>query len=300
MTIQEWTANNYEPLKAACNRIAEGNQLAEELLHYVLSEFLYKPDVQNIIRSGGAFFFCLRMATNSWKSTTSPFYRNYRDPNYQVELPDIEEEERQEEEEDHTQRLLDLTQEKIKELGWYERELLQVYAENGANASLVSRLTKIPRTSINLTIRKVKSHIKNSIKETNGSQNNKIDMKDIVYYTLGDHDEVLQSERWCLEGTIQEDKFRLGLGPYAEYKEIPNYEPPRPNFETDSFISAICDSSKPAMVSKPTAKTKARSKATKLSNVQLVLDDTNPIDLIPEVLRDRANRPTHPLSDGLS
>ena len=296
MTTNEWTNLNYEPLKEACHRISEGNELGEELLHYVLSEFLNKPNVVEIVQSGGAFWFCLKMATNSWKSTTSPFYRNYRDPNFQGELPDIAEEE---EEEDNTrQRLLEIAQEGMKDLGWYEKELLQVYAENGANASLVSRLTKIPRTSINLTIRKIKSHIHQI--ETNGRQNNIIPMKDIVYYTLGDYPEVLQSERWCLEGTVQEDKFRLGLGPYAEYKEITNYAPPNPHPELDSYISSICDSSKSKLVSKPTRKSKTKQKANELSNVQLILDDTNPADLIPEVLRDRTDRPTHPLSDGLS
>jgi hypothetical protein len=60
LTIQEWANNNYSPLKDACRRIAEGNALSEELLHYVLSEFLVKPDVEKIVSSGGAFFFCLR------------------------------------------------------------------------------------------------------------------------------------------------------------------------------------------------------------------------------------------------
>lgn len=173
MTIQEWANNNYSPLKDACKRIAEGNPLSEELLHYVLSEFLTKPDVQKIVMSGGAFYFCLRMATNSWKSTTSPFYRMYRDPNMQCELPDRIEE--PEEEPQDWETLWKHTQDKIEELGWYEKELLQVYAENNGNASLVSRLTKIPRTSINLTIRKVKLHITQTLDETSGSQKSKID-----------------------------------------------------------------------------------------------------------------------------
>ena len=295
MTITEWTNLNYEPLKEACHRISEGNELSEELLHYVLSEFLNKPNVIEIIQSGGAFWFCLKMVTNSWKSTTSPFYRNYRDPNFQGELPDVAEE--SPEEDDIQQRLLEVAEEGMKGLGWYEKELLQVYAENGANASLVSRLTKIPRTSINLTIRKIKKHI-NQI-ETNGRQNNKIDMKDIVYYTLGDHAEVLQSERWCLEGTIQEDKFRLGLGPYAEYKELPNYAPPNPHPELDSYISSICNPNKSTVVAKPTRKRKAKPKANELPNVQLVLDHTNPLDLVPGVLRDRMDRSTPSVSNGM-
>ena len=63
----------------------------------------------------------------------------------------------------------------MNELGCYEKELMQVYAENNGNASLVSRLTKIPRTSINLTIRKVKLHITQTLAETNDRQKDKID-----------------------------------------------------------------------------------------------------------------------------
>jgi hypothetical protein len=296
LTIKEWTDNNYSPLKDACKRIAEGNELSEELLHYVLSEFLDKPDVQKIVMSGGAFFFCLRMATNSWKSTTSPFYRMYRDPNMQCVIPDIPE---PEEEEDNSESLWKHAQEKINELGWYEKELLQVYAENNGNASLVSRLTKIPRTSINLTIRKVKLHITQSLGETNGRQNNKIDMKDIVYYKLGDHEEVLQSERWCLEGQIQEDKFRLGLGPYAEYKELPDYEPPNPFPELTAYLSDVCNPNKPTTILKRSRKAKTKSQATNMSTVLNVLDDIDPINLVPEVLRDSFTRSVTTVSNGM-
>jgi hypothetical protein len=84
--------------------------------------------------------------------------------------------------------------------------------------------------------------------------------KEIIYYTLEGHDEVLSSPSWCLEGTVQEDKFRLGLGPYAQYKELPDYEPTRPNFETDSFISDILHSSKPKLVPKKPRSRKAKQK----------------------------------------
>jgi len=171
LTISEWTDNNYQPLKQACIRISEGNPLAEELLHYVLSEFLSKPDVKSIVMSGSAFFYCLRIATNSWKSTTSPFYRTYRDPNLKISLndnltawiKDSEYDESQNDQEEVEEGLWQRVQEALEDLGWYEQELLKVYAENGGNASLVSRLTKIPRTSINLTIRKIKRHMKQTL-----------------------------------------------------------------------------------------------------------------------------------------
>lgn len=190
MTITDWCNLNYEPFKQACERICEGNPLAEELTHYVLTEFLLKSDVQSIIDSGGAFFYCLRIATNNWKSTTSPFYRNYRDPNMHIPLNEHHYQERQENDKheelepehrpssktkaqmnglDETsewtfEEIYGQIQTGMQSLGWYERELLQVYAEHNGNASLVSRLTKIPRTSINLTIRKVKLHLTKQIR----------------------------------------------------------------------------------------------------------------------------------------
>jgi hypothetical protein len=124
-------------------------------------------------------------------------------------------------------------------------------------------------------------------------------MKDIVYYKLGDHEEVLQSERWCLEGQIQEDKFRLGLSPFSEFKEIKDYAPVNPYPELATYLSDVCYSSKPALVNKPIRKSKAKQKAIQLSTLQHILDESNPSDSPSEYLRDRTDRPTHPLSNGL-
>jgi hypothetical protein len=113
--------------------------------------------------------------------------------------------------------------------------------------------------------------------------------KEIVYYTLAGHDEVLQSPRWCLEGTVQEDKFRLGLGPYAEYKELPDYAPTSPHPELAAYLSTICDTNKPTTVPKKSRKTRTKPQATVMSTVLNVLDDTDPSNLVPESLRDRFN-----------
>ena len=121
----------------------------------------------------------------------------------------------------------------------------------------------------------------------------------IIYYTLEGHNEVLQSPQWCLEGTVQEDKFRLGLGPYAEYKQLDDYEPQSPSHPAAvAAISAVRDSIKPAMVFKPTRSRKVKQKTDVVPSLQLVLDNTDPIDCVPQVLRDRFNGsiPTVPVS----
>lgn len=168
MTVNDWTNSHYKLLSDAIYRITSGDALSEELLHYTLTAFLERADVIQIIDSGGGFYFCLKIATNSWKSTTSPFYRVYRDPNFQQELlPDyLERGEEPPEIEVDLPETPDIHTRIDKELGtlsWYERELAKAYAEHNCNASLLSKVTKIPRTSINLTLNRVRAHIKTKI-----------------------------------------------------------------------------------------------------------------------------------------
>jgi DNA-directed RNA polymerase specialized sigma24 family protein len=162
LTITAWTNAHYRLLSEAMVRITSHHELSEELLHYTLMAFLDRPDTQEIVQSGGAFYFCLRIATNSWKSTTSPFYRLYRDPNPRQpldtlpDLPDLETPEFGDETPDiHAQ-----IDKELDKLSWYERELARAYAEHDCNANLLSKVTKIPRTSINLTLSRIRSHVK--------------------------------------------------------------------------------------------------------------------------------------------
>ena len=161
MTITAWTNAHYGLLSEAISRITSHNELSEELLHYTLMAFLDRPDTQEIVESGGAFYFCLRIATNSWKSTTSPFYRLYRDPNPRQSLdtlPDLPDP--QTIEIDETPDIHAQIDKELDKLSWYERELARAYAEHDCNANLLSKVTKIPRTSINLTLSRIRSHVK--------------------------------------------------------------------------------------------------------------------------------------------
>lgn len=164
MTKDQWISEHYEEFKQACLRISQDSDLYEELCHYVLSEFMMRPDVQKIVDSGGAFFYCLRMCTNSWKSVTSPFYRTYRQEWENLSEINAQTEEIPDEEELDIESLAQSALAKLGELGWYEKELFQAYVEHDGNASALSKSTHIPRTSINLTVRKVKTFIKTAIR----------------------------------------------------------------------------------------------------------------------------------------
>ena len=161
MTINEWCNANYYKLGEACRNIAKNDPLHEELLHYTVSEFLLKPNVQDIIDSEGAYWFCIRIATNSWWSSTSPFYRTYRTINESIEnLPETSVIDIPYDEEEMLRQIHN----ELSKLSWYDRMLFEAFADMNQNSSLLARETSIPRTSISLTVKRVRKHLKQKLK----------------------------------------------------------------------------------------------------------------------------------------
>ncbi len=138
-------------------RITHNHPLTEDLLQEVMLAFLTHRDAQTIVESGGGFFYALKIGMNLWRSQTSPFYKRFKHEDLQLgpeheqiadECPDPEA--------IHAEidRILDT------ELSWYETMLLKEYATIGCNSLALSRLTGIPRTSISLSIKRIKTHIR--------------------------------------------------------------------------------------------------------------------------------------------
>lgn len=69
-----------------------------------------------------------------------------------------------EEEEIDIDALAAVAKTQLDQLGWYEKELFSAYIDHNQNASALSKSTRIPRTSINLTVRKVKTFIRTAIR----------------------------------------------------------------------------------------------------------------------------------------
>ena len=154
MFLQE----NYFPLKEAAERISSNDELAEELLHYTIDEFASKANAEEIVQSGGARFYCVRIMLNSWKSSTSPFYFIYRKPSH-----NIEEAEGIEEEVEDLTHLSETTHRELAKLPWYDRLLFQTFLDENHTVSSLSRATGIPRTSVSLTLNRVRKHIKRNL-----------------------------------------------------------------------------------------------------------------------------------------
>jgi DNA-directed RNA polymerase specialized sigma24 family protein len=162
LTIQNWVEVNYVPFQQACFRIASGDPLWEELVSYCMITFLEHKDRALILESGGAFYFCLRIATNAWNSTTSPFYTTWRKRH--EEITSAHENILWEDPVEETGSFETQIDKILMELDWYSRELFRVHVAHGTNASALSRELKIPRKSISLTVNRVKTHIKQRLK----------------------------------------------------------------------------------------------------------------------------------------
>lgn len=150
--------DNYYPLKEAAERISGHNELAEELLHYTIDEFLKKSNVEEIVESGGGRWFCVKILMNSWRSSSSPFYYTYRRPS-----ADIEEAEGVTEEDDDLTEFAEKTRTELQKLPWYDRMLFDTYVKDGHTVSSLARATGIPRTSVSLTLNRVRKHVKRSL-----------------------------------------------------------------------------------------------------------------------------------------
>ena len=152
---------NYQDLKAAAKKITGGSTLREELLHYCIDEFLMKKDLQFILDSGGGRWYIVRMMMNQWKSTTSPFYFIYRSP--QTRLSEEHEDIPEEEEDPLIQEMADTIREELKSLPWYEQKLFEVFITENHTVSSLARSTEIPRTSISLSINRIRKYIKEKL-----------------------------------------------------------------------------------------------------------------------------------------
>ena len=157
LDFNQYLSHDYQALDQAAKKITGNNELSSDLLHYAIEEMSYKDNLQAIIDSGGARFYLVRIMMTQWRSQTGPFYKQFIKQEQEIDII-----ENKSPEED---KILDINRvEKIlNELPWYDRELWKLYVESGLNYSKLSKETGIPRTSIGLTLNRVRKHIKQKL-----------------------------------------------------------------------------------------------------------------------------------------
>ncbi len=91
-----------------------------------------------------------------WRSQTGPFHRQFVKQHSEIDHYDRAEKEEVPFDFDHVNKL-------IEDLDWYDRELFKLFAAGDHNYSTLAKETGIPRTSIALTIKRVRKHLKKNL-----------------------------------------------------------------------------------------------------------------------------------------
>jgi len=165
MNANDFITKNYDHLKRSAKNISKKDPLSDDLLHYVICEFLEKPNLKEIVDSGGATYYIVRMMMNSWNSRLSKFHLDYK-CQYGMKKQELSYDlEYETESQPNTELLLKISKEAVDELDWYSKKLFNVFIDEGHTVSSLSRETSIPRSSIQLTIKKVRDHVKKRITE---------------------------------------------------------------------------------------------------------------------------------------
>ena len=146
----------YPELIKAAKKITGGHELHLDLLHYAIEELYNKPNTEAIVMSGGLRFYLVRIMMIQWRSRTGPFYKQFGDHHHK-EVPETLAEPEYDQLDAARVRTLLAT------LPWYDRLLFQTFVDGGHSYSSLARATGIPRTSISLTIRRVRDFIKQNL-----------------------------------------------------------------------------------------------------------------------------------------
>jgi hypothetical protein len=114
-----------------------------------------------------------------------------------------------------------------------------------------------------------------------------MDTKLTHYWQFEGSETIHSAEGWRLESAIMETRHQLGLPIWQSYKILKNYAPTLPVPATASDSSSVSDSDVTNLVPKRTRKAKVKLQTMELQSMPLVVDITNPLDLVPTTLRDK-------------
>lgn len=198
MTPSEYVQENYDQIKKWLYNVSKGERpdLFNDFVHEVLIIFLEHEKAYDVVRQGDARWFLVRIALNQWRSSTSPFHKQYRPPHSEllIDLPLMEEEYDYELDiiEDLVIQILDeMHMGSLEE--YYQSLVVMIYIDLNRNFSEMERRLDIPRTSLskvyNEAIRNIKEtltvkieQIRNGNLKINGDTNNIYERWNLLRY----------------------------------------------------------------------------------------------------------------------
>ena len=154
-------------------KICKGSTESEDVAHFAITEFMEHERGQELVDAGQAMQFLSGIIWRSFNSSTSQYHTLYRQKNRMHSLPEWHEEIQDDSiydfEQDTAVEAIQGVLEDMEASGielWYRSTLFRMYIDT-PNYSELSRLTKIPRTSISKAVEEAKEYIKEKLKQNN-------------------------------------------------------------------------------------------------------------------------------------
>jgi hypothetical protein len=169
-TLNTFLTDNYDKIILMSKRICK-SQEAEDVAHYAIEQFMLHKRGQEIVNKGQGMLFLSGIIHRSFYSGTSPYHKLYRQSGRVHELYDKTAERIADEDYDiewdlkieSIQGIMeDMEADTIEQ--WFRVVLFKMWLEQ-PNYSELSRITKIPRTSISQAVNECKEYIKTRIEQ---------------------------------------------------------------------------------------------------------------------------------------
>jgi hypothetical protein len=208
MTLNQYVTNNYDNIRKWLFNITKGERpdLFEDFVHEVLVIFMEHNKAQEVVLQGDARWFIVRIGLNQWRSSTSPFHKEYRPRHSPLEF-DIVDVDQYDLEHDIILELLmgildDMQMGELEE--YYMSMVVMVYFALDQNFSEMQRRLNIPRTSLSRVYTKAIDIIKDRLdQKIQGVKNGTINV-------IGNRDDVYM--RWSeLCSTAERKAYKVHL-----------------------------------------------------------------------------------------
>lgn len=168
MTLNEYVSDNYDNIRKWLYNVTKGERpdLFEDFVHEVLLIFMEHDKASDVVRQGDARWFLVRIALNQWRSSTSPFHKQYRPPHNELFMDIPLESEEYDIEIDVIQ---DLAVQILDEMHmgnleeYYMSLVVMIYHTLDHNFSEMQRRLDIPRTSLSKVYTKAITTIKDRL-----------------------------------------------------------------------------------------------------------------------------------------
>lgn len=165
MNVTEYVSENYDNIRNWLYNVTNGERpdLFDDFVHEIIVIFMEHEKAHDVVIAGDARWFIVRIALNQWRSSTSPFHKQYRPKHTEltIDLPiaieeyDIE-----------IDVILDLAVQILDEMHmgtleeYYMSLVVMIYHTLDHNFSEMQRRLDIPRTSLSRVYTKAIETIK--------------------------------------------------------------------------------------------------------------------------------------------